>query len=79
MENPISSKRILFERNLRKRRETECFPIVNRGKLWYNKLSIAQLAELNQWYNDWLNVTETLVVPTAPKWLNEKLIEEDIL
>ena len=29
----------------RKRREVECFPIINRGQLWYDTLSAAQLAD----------------------------------
>lgn len=64
---------------LRERREIECFKIINRGKLWYNCLNSEQLQELNKWYFDWLNVTETLVIPVAPKWLNNKLQGEEIL
>ena len=30
----------------RKRREVECFPVINRGQLWYDTLSAAQLADL---------------------------------
>lgn len=68
------------KQRLRTRREQECFPIVNRGRLWYNKLSTEQYAELTNWYEDWLNVTDTLQVPAMPVWLNEKLTEqEDIL
>lgn len=53
----------------RQRRETECFSVVNRGQLWYEGISIAQLLELRQWYKAWLNVTETMVVPKKPAWL----------
>ena len=53
----------------RLRREMECFSIVNRGQLWYEGVSIAQLLELRQWYKAWLNVTETMVVPEKPAWL----------
>lgn len=63
----------------RKQRETECFPIINRGKLWYDCLTLEQLVELKQWYKDWLDVTDTLVIPVKPKWLNEKLSEEEII
>ena len=63
----------------RKLREQECFPVVNRGKLWYNCLSNEQLAELQDWYLAWLNVTDTKVIPKKPKWLNNKLqMEEQI-
>ena len=53
----------------RQRREKECFSVVNRGQLWYEGISIAQLLELRQWYKAWLNVTETMVVPEKPAWL----------
>ena len=64
---------------LRRRRETECFPIVNRGKTWYNLLTDEQFTELNHWYLCWLDVTETGVIPVPPKWLNDKLETEEIL
>lgn len=54
---------------LRTRREAECFTFINRGKLWYDKLTETQLNELNTWYHEWLDVTETLVIPTKPDWL----------
>ena len=53
----------------RLRREKECFSIINRGQLWYEGVSITQLLELRQWYKAWLNVTETMVVPEKPTWL----------
>ena len=53
----------------RLRRETECFSVINRGQLWYEGVSITQLLELRQWYKAWLNVTETMVVPKKPTWL----------
>ena len=54
---------------LRRRRETECFSVVNRGQLWYEGVSLTQLLELRQWYKAWLNVTETMVIPEKPAWL----------
>ena len=59
---------------LRALRETECFSYVNRGKLWYDRLTKEQLVELDEWYEAWLNVTEntrkgSLNIPTRPKWL----------
>ena len=53
----------------RMRREKECFSVINRGQLWYEGVSITQLLELRQWYKAWLNVTETMVVPEKPAWL----------
>ena len=54
---------------LRKIRENECFSIVNRGNVWYNLLTDTQKTELKEWYQSWLNVTETLVCPCKPDWL----------
>ena len=55
--------------DLRKRRETECFSIINRGQLWYDTLSEEQRSELQVWYQGWLHITETLTVPNRPSWL----------
>lgn len=55
--------------NLRERRETECFHYINRGELWYKHLTEEQIAELDTWYEAWLDVTETMVVPDKPSWL----------
>ena len=56
---------------LRKEREKACFPYVNRGELWYGRLSDEQKAELSTWYQAWLDVTDTKVVPATPEWLTE--------
>ena len=58
-----------FKNNLRAKRKTECFPIVNRGQLWYDKLTEEQMVELKEWYIAWLDVTDTLVVPNKPNWI----------
>lgn len=55
---------------LRRRRETECFPIVDRGNLWYSCLTETQMNELENWYHAWLDVTNTLVVPETPNWID---------
>ena len=70
-ENPADS--------IRKEREIVCFPIVNRGKLWYDSLSMEQLAELRDWYWAWLDAPQTLTYPVKPEWLEEKLKREEIL
>lgn len=54
---------------IRRKRNSECFSVINRGTLWYQSLTEAQLVELSQWYNAWLNAPETLVVPEKPSWL----------
>ena len=64
---------------LRKKREEICFPIINRGKLWYDSLSSEQYQELKNWYKKWLDVTETNIIPETPKWLNDKIVMEDII
>lgn len=64
---------------IRATRERECFPVINRGRLWYNTLTVEQLSELKQWYFAWLNAPETLVIPKTPEWLKNKVIEEDII
>lgn len=54
---------------LRLRRVRECFDYINRGSFWYDTLEEYQIKELKKWYQDWLNVTDTLEVPTKPAWL----------
>jgi hypothetical protein len=57
----------LFE--LRLTRQVECFPVINRGYLWYKTLTETQQVELQDWYQAWLDVTETGILPTKPEWL----------
>lgn len=54
---------------IRERRQIECFSIVNRGEVWYNLLTTEQKAELQQWYEAWLDAPETLIIPEKPHWL----------
>ena len=63
---------ILLIQELRQRREVECFSIINRGKLWYDMLTPQQITTLNNWYMDWLRVTNTLKPPRRPRFLNER-------
>lgn len=53
----------------RRIREKECFPYINRGKLWYDTLTNKQKEQLEQWYDAWLNVTDTKTIPEKPNWL----------
>ena len=53
----------------RKRREAECFPVINRGRMWYDTLSEEQLSELKTWYQAWLDGTNTQTIPEKPEWL----------
>lgn len=54
---------------LRRRREKQCFSVINRGQIWYDTLTESQKAELRVWYKAWLDVTKTLVEPQKPEWL----------
>lgn len=65
-------KQIENEGNLQKlrlQRESECFSIINRGQSWYDKLTEEQKTELNLWYEAWLEVTETMVLPEKLEWI----------
>lgn len=55
---------------LRHRRERDCFSVINRGALWYERLTEEKKVELGQWYDAWLDITETKIVPEKPIWLN---------
>ena len=59
----------IYLTELRETRQRECFSIINRGVLWYSTLAEDQVEELAQWYQDWLDVTDTLVIPTTPEWI----------
>jgi len=56
---------------LRARRRVECFPVVNRGQLWYDRQTEGQRVELSAWYQAWLDVTETKETPEKPGFLQE--------
>ena len=64
----LDDERIADE--LRRKREKVCFPYINRGDLWYSRLSVEQKAELSVWYNNWLDITTTRVIPEKPEWLS---------
>lgn len=54
---------------IRALRVIECFPIVNRGVLWYEKLTEEQKLELSLWYEAWLDAPATGKVPALPEWI----------
>ena len=54
---------------LRSQREKVCYTIINRGELWYSRLTTEQKEELDVWYQAWLDVTDTKIVPEKPEWL----------
>ena len=55
---------------IRSRRETECFSIINRGAPWYNRLTDAQRSELDDWYLAWLDAPETGIIPEPLPWIS---------
>lgn len=67
VEHEVTEEELL--QAFRQKREIECFTIINRGKLWYDSLTEQQSIELNNWYNSWLDVTTTRVVPEKPSWI----------
>lgn len=74
VENVEETQKCLVNREkmrLRELRESECFTIVNRGQLWYASLTAVQMQELTNWYQAWLDVTDTLTVPPKPEWLGD--------
>lgn len=54
---------------LREARNIECFSLMNRSPLWFMTLTAEQQKELTEWYQAWLDVTETQEVPKKPDWL----------
>ncbi len=68
-EKQTANERKALQTALRQRRETECFSYINRGRLWYDRLTETQTSELSAWYTDWLKVTDTMTVPQRPSWL----------
>ena len=71
MVNPEYGERKKQEtiRTLRLKRERVCFPVINRGKTWYDKLTDEQYSQLKEWYEAWLCATQTLVEPATPEWI----------
>ena len=59
--------------DIRRRRVSECFAVINRGKLWYDRLTVTEEIELTDWYNAWLDAPETLTVPERPAWIDNKI------
>lgn len=63
----LNNERLMDD--LRHKRERNCFTYVNRGELWYSRLSEIQKEELSVWYQAWLDVTTTKIIPDKPDWL----------
>ena len=67
-----------IKENLRFERQMQCFEIINRGEMFWNYLwakytpeDIAiKKQEIQAWYNNWLDVTNTKIIPSKPIWLD---------
>ena len=53
------------------RGRSECFDIINRGKLWYDSLTTTQITELKTWYQEWLDIPDKPLdyIPDKPIWI----------
>ena len=66
----FTQETLLTDENLKDLRQIECFNILdNRSQMWYNHLTTEQKQELETWYQAWLDITETKVIPEKPEWL----------
>lgn len=63
------NKSMILKDEIRKRREKECFKIVDRA-CWYDTLSPEQKEEIKKWRQKWLEATETLVIPEKPNFID---------
>jgi hypothetical protein len=69
MKKVESNQQEEIRNDLRYERELVCFPVINRGKLWYDSLTPEELDELEAWYQAWLDAPQTGIVPNTPSWL----------
>ena len=60
---------IILDKEYQLEKENEEKLMVNRGKLWYDSLSNEQSIELQNWYQNWLDAPETMIIPTMPAWI----------
>lgn len=61
------------EEKIRLRRAYECFPVINRGKFFYESLTPEETDELRRWYYAWLDAPDTKEIPEKPQWLDGKI------
>lgn len=55
---------------LRRRRQKACFKFLDgKSQMWYRMLSEDQTKELKKWYQAWLDVTDTHIIPKTPSWI----------
>ena len=68
-QDDIVLENVMTADDYRRLRARDCFPVINRGVLWYNTLSEQQKTELSEWYQAWLDAPQTLIKPNIPEWL----------
>lgn len=61
---------------LRERRNAECFSIINQNfiingqsKTWFDTLTEEQKVDVQNWLQQWKDVTITKIIPEKPNWL----------
>lgn len=55
---------------LRRRRQKACFKFLDgKSQMWYMTLGDEKTKELKTWYQAWLDVTDTHVIPETPSWI----------
>ena len=59
-----------LKEELRQRRQNECFYYTDRAG-WMMSLTEAQLKEIMEWRNKWLDAPKILEAPEKPKWLED--------
>jgi len=68
--NAITEVPVTTKEAIRFNRSANCFKLIdNKSTLWYQKLTNEQKAELDAWYQAWLDATVTKIIPTKPAWL----------
>ena len=68
-EKYTAAQTLSAQNEIRQQRAVECFPVINRGKPWYDTLTEEQTTQLNTWYQAWLDAPQTGTIPETPEWL----------
>lgn len=54
---------------IRRLRMNRVFPVINRSQMWFNSLTEQQKQDIQNWYQEWLDAPDNLVIPERPSWL----------
>lgn len=55
---------------IRRLRANRVFPIINRSAFWFNSLTERKKQDIQDWYQEWLDAPDNLVIPERPSWLD---------